>query len=106
MRAVQIITGLVLSLLGGFIVLLLVFAFVQAQFLYRLRVHHPDIWRTVGQPCELPGASSNRWAISSRINHYFVVREFQSIADPVTQRLAERLWRVRRLFLGYALGAS
>jgi len=83
--------------------LLILLGVLQAQFIRRLRVHHADVWRSLGEPAILPGLSQKRWAVSSRMNRYFYVRDFESIADPDTRRLAERIWALRRMFLRYAL---
>jgi len=91
----------------GFFAMLISVGVFQVQFILRLRTHHSDIWRGLGQPPVLffPG-SRNRWRSSWRLNHYLRAREFQSISDPRTRRLAERLWRVRRMFLGYTIVGS
>ena len=102
-----VLAALLLFFFGGFFAILISMGVVQVQFILRLRRNHPDIWRDLGQPPILffPG-SSNRWTSSSRLNHYFAAREFRSISDPGTRRLAERLWRIRRVFLGYTILGS
>ena len=86
--------------------MLLLLVTIQAQFILRLRSHHPDIWRALGEPSCVLGLSSRPWTVSARINHYFTVQEFQSIDNDVTRRLGERLWRIRRWFLGYSFSAA
>jgi hypothetical protein len=107
MSGSALLPAALLFLLVGFFAMLISAGVVQVQFILRLRRNHSDIWRDLGQPPVLffPG-SSNRWTSSWRLNHYLHAREFQSISDPGTRRLAERLWRVRRMFLGYTIIGS
>jgi hypothetical protein len=86
--------------------MLIILGTIQAKFILRVRRYHPDIWNSLGRPSFLPGLSPNRWEASRRINHYFYVRDFDSIGDAETRRLADRLWRVRRLFLRYVFGGT